>query len=219
MKRFSAFVFGSSYKSLANSKQRSWDTRLVALIHAGTNCHSKVLLTISQLLFVYWRFQFILMKISIVIGYLEPLLMRNLFSHLLQGFDLVRNYVLTCTRYFLWDIVVSIRYFDDFGVGSLVHAVLCFLVFFFAQVCIGNLFGCNFVQRPFSQWYGGLFLFYEISTPFLHVSWFLDKMGMTGTPIQLFNGFVMLSAFFFMRIVIGIYESFHFFRMDCTLIC
>lgn len=170
--KFSSFVFGNSYKSLPNTKQRSWDTRFVAVIHAVAVCVLAVPICFDEHL-----------NQDRVFG-------TNSYSQSVFAFT---------SGYFLWDIVVSIRFFDDFGVGSVVHAVLCFFVYFFTQ-------------RPFAQWYGGLFLLYEISTPFLHVSWFLDKMGMTGTPIQLFNGIVMLSAFFFMRIVIGFYESFEFFR-------
>ncbi len=51
-------------------------------------------------------------------------------------------------------------------------------------------------------------MLYELSTPFLNIHWFLDKTGMTGTKIQLYNGLTLLSVFFCCRLVWGAYSSF-----------
>jgi hypothetical protein len=48
---------------------------------------------------------------------------------------------------------------------------------------------------------------YELSTPFLNVHWFLDKLGMTGSRTQLYNGIVLLATFFGCRLVWGVYQS------------
>lgn len=50
-------------------------------------------------------------------------------------------------------------------------------------------------------------MLYELSTPFLNVHWFCDKLGMTGSKLQLYNGIALLVTFFGCRIVWGTYQS------------
>ena len=65
------------------------------------------------------------------------------------------------------------------------------------------------VQRPFANYYGLAFILYELSTPFLNIHWFLDKLGMTGSRLQLYNGIVLIVMFGACRLVWGTYQSFH----------
>jgi hypothetical protein len=51
------------------------------------------------------------------------------------------------------------------------------------------------------------FVLYELSTPFLNIHWFLDKLNMTGSRLQLYNGIVLLVSFFSCRILWGNYQS------------
>jgi hypothetical protein len=55
-------------------------------------------------------------------------------------------------------------------------------------------------------------MLYELSTPFLNIHWFFDKLGMTGTRAQLYNGLALLGVFFSCRLVWGAYSSFHIYR-------
>jgi len=96
--------------------------------------------------------------------------------------------------YFLWDCVVSVLHVDVMGVSSLVHAVCALGV-----TCIGF--------RPFANYYGLNFVLYELSTPFLNIHWFLDKLGKTGSKVQLYNGFLLLASFAGSRLVWGSYQS------------
>ncbi|CAG8563599.1 12275_t:CDS:2, partial [Acaulospora morrowiae] len=98
--------------------------------------------------------------------------------------------------YFLWDALISLYHVKEFGVGFVLHGACCFGVFIFAY-------------RPFLNYYGAVFLMYEISTPFLNIHWFMDKLGLTGTLPQLINGIFLLSSFFFARIIYGFYMSYH----------
>ena len=52
------------------------------------------------------------------------------------------------------------------------------------------------------------FILYELSTPFLNVHWFCDKLGLTGSRLQLYNGIALLFTFFACRVVWGSYQSF-----------
>lgn len=55
-------------------------------------------------------------------------------------------------------------------------------------------------------------MLYELSTPFLNIHWFFDKLGMTGTKAQLYNGVTLLVVFFCCRLVWGAYSSLNIYR-------
>jgi len=55
-------------------------------------------------------------------------------------------------------------------------------------------------------------MLYELSTPFLNIHWFCDKLGMTGTKVQLYNGLALLGVFFSCRLVWGAYSSFNIYK-------
>ncbi|KAK5088742.1 hypothetical protein LTR05_002963 [Lithohypha guttulata] len=61
--------------------------------------------------------------------------------------------------------------------------------------------------RPFCNYYGPVFILYELSSPFLNVHWFCDKLNMTGSKLQWYNGMVLLFTFFSCRLVWGTYQS------------
>jgi len=48
---------------------------------------------------------------------------------------------------------------------------------------------------------------YELSTPCLNIHWFMDKLGMTGSRAQLYNGILLLITFAGCRLVWGVYQS------------
>ncbi|KAK6537745.1 hypothetical protein TWF694_011910 [Orbilia ellipsospora] len=97
--------------------------------------------------------------------------------------------------YFLWDLMVSTQYLGIFGPGLLAHAV-----------CALCVFSLGF--RPFVNFYAPTFLLYELSSPFLNFHWFMDKLEMTGSKLQLLNGICLLIVFFSCRLVYGTYSSF-----------
>lgn len=60
--------------------------------------------------------------------------------------------------------------------------------------------------------YDGLgFLLWELSTPFLNIHWFLDKMGKTGSMAQLVNAAFLLSTYVLARLTFGVYNSYSWF--------
>lgn len=46
-------------------------------------------------------------------------------------------------------------------------------------------------------------MLYEMSTPLLNIHWFLDKIGMTGSLLQLYNGVALIVTFFCVRLLYG----------------
>ncbi|KZF25262.1 DUF887-domain-containing protein [Xylona heveae TC161] len=96
--------------------------------------------------------------------------------------------------YFLWDLMVSLQHVRMFGLGMLAHAICALVVF-------------SFGFRPFVNYYGPTFILYELSSPFLNFHWFFDKLNMTGSRPQLYNGILLLASFFCCRIIWGTYQS------------
>lgn len=96
--------------------------------------------------------------------------------------------------YFLWDFIMTVTHLDIFGVGLLAHAVSALTVY-------------SFGFRPFLNFYAPVFILYELSTPFLNVHWFCDKLNLTGSKIQLYNGIALLATFACCRLVYGSFQS------------
>ncbi|KAI8947118.1 TLC domain-containing protein [Xylaria longipes] len=96
--------------------------------------------------------------------------------------------------YFLWDLFVTAANVNIFGLGMLAHAVSALLVY-------------SFGFRPFLNYYSTVFILWELSSPFLNIHWFFDKLGMTGSRAQLYNGLVLIATFFSCRLVWGTYQS------------
>ncbi|KAK3952580.1 TLC domain-containing protein [Pseudoneurospora amorphoporcata] len=96
--------------------------------------------------------------------------------------------------YFVWDLGVTLLNFDIFGFGLLAHAVSALVVY-------------SFGFRPFLNFYSTTFILYELSTPFLNIHWFCDKLNMTGSRVQLYNGVALLVTFFCCRLLWGTWQS------------
>ncbi|KAL8976469.1 MAG: hypothetical protein Q9177_006851 [Variospora cf. flavescens] len=103
--------------------------------------------------------------------------------------------------YFLWDLQICLRYFGVFGIGLLMHAVAALIVF-------------SLGFRPFVNFYGPTFILYELSSPFLNFHWFFDKLQMTGSRAQWYNGILLLASFFCCRLLWGTYQSLRVYQ-DC----
>ncbi|KAF9741590.1 hypothetical protein PMIN06_004781 [Paraphaeosphaeria minitans] len=96
--------------------------------------------------------------------------------------------------YFLWDLVITVQNMSIFGPGMLAHAVSALFVF-------------SLGFRPFVNFYAPTFILYELSSPFLNIHWFCDKLNMTGSKLQLYNGILLLVTFFGCRLCWGSYQS------------
>lgn len=62
------------------------------------------------------------------------------------------------------------------------------------------------------NYYGCVFILWELSTPFLNIHWFFDKVNMTGSKAQLYNGILLLFTFFSARLIYGTFQSFYVFN-------
>ncbi|KAI1369474.1 TLC domain-containing protein [Xylaria arbuscula] len=96
--------------------------------------------------------------------------------------------------YFVWDLFVTAANVNIFGLGMLAHAISAVLVY-------------SFGFRPFLNFYSTNFILWELSSPFLNIHWFFDKLGMTGSRAQLYNGLILIGTFFSCRLVWGTWQS------------
>lgn len=96
--------------------------------------------------------------------------------------------------YFVWDLLVCLKYFDLFGIGFLLHAIAAMYAF-----C------CGFV--PYCQPWAAAFLSFELSTPFVNMNWFASRMpeGTFSDKFVVINGLLLIVVFFVVRIVWGLY--------------
>jgi len=164
---------GKVYSSLNIKKQREWDTRVVASIHA--------------ILITFLSFQIVMDE-----------KMHDRHNKLFLDHHNPRMVMSIASGYFLWDALVSGYFLKDLGYGGLIHGVCCFVVYF-----------CGLT--PFANYHGMIFLLEEMSTPFLHMHWFLEKAGRSGKPLHMLNGMILLLTFFFGRVIIGPFYSVDFF--------
>jgi hypothetical protein len=88
----------------------------------------------------------------------------------------------------VWDVVVVVLYGEGFG--FLLHAVGCLFMFS----------NCHY---PYIQYYGCIFLLYELSTPFLHLRGLLINAKCTDGILFKTVQFLFALTFFVVRIVIG----------------
>ncbi|KAK9484136.1 TLC domain-containing protein [Lipomyces starkeyi] len=97
--------------------------------------------------------------------------------------------------YFAWDSYISIKFIKWFGPGFALHGVASLSVFLLSF-------------RPFLMYYGPIFLYFELSTPFLNVHWFAGHLpsGTISETVQVVNGILLLVTFFSARLVCGFYS-------------
>lgn len=98
------------------------------------------------------------------------------------------------TGYFIWDLLVCLQHFDLFGFSFLLHAFAALFVFSITLI-------------PFFQYWIPRFLIFELSSPFVNINWFVNKLPQGTIPKQaiVINGLLLLGTFFSVRIVWGFY--------------
>lgn len=187
---FSRFFFPRIYPTFSARTKLNWDVHIVSFVQS-------TLINILALWVIWtdeergemnWRGK--------VWGYTGA-------SGLIQGF---------ATGYFLWDLVITLQNVRIFGPGMLAHAVSALFVFSLGFVSriptyLAGRRANTSSQRPFVNFYAPTFILYELSSPFLNIHWFCDKLNMTGTKIQLYNGILLLFTFFSCRLCWGTYQS------------
>ncbi|GLI66106.1 hypothetical protein VaNZ11_009816 [Volvox africanus] len=99
--------------------------------------------------------------------------------------------------YFLHDLVMCLLRFSLEGPLYTIHALSCHMSYMFGAV------------TGFLHYHGAAFLMWEISTPCVHLRWFMYKAGLTHSIWYLVNGLMMIVTFFCCRIAWGYVGSYY----------
>jgi hypothetical protein len=106
--------------------------------------------------------------------------------------DYSRWLSLISAGYFITDISIIFKHFNEHGPEPLIHAVIC-VVFF-----------CYSAVKRRMQYFVPRLLMFEVSTPFVHMRWLLHKcLGKANSTLYKVNGIAMMAIFFACRIVYG----------------
>ena len=100
---------------------------------------------------------------------------------------------------------ISLGYFAYDLVHCLLHYQLSGFPFALHAFCSGLVYLLSF--RPYLMYWGAVFLSYELSTPFLNVHWFCDKLGLSASRLSFVNGLSLVGTFFVARLLLGIPAS------------
>ncbi|KAH7372032.1 TLC domain-containing protein [Pyrenochaeta sp. MPI-SDFR-AT-0127] len=101
--------------------------------------------------------------------------------------------------YFLWDLQMCAMNVRTLGVLDLLHAIVGLAI---------SILGF----RPFGLYYGIQYALIELSTPFVNIHWFLNKLGRAGSKLQIVNGAILIVVFASCRLVLGTYLTIVFSR-------
>ena len=105
--------------------------------------------------------------------------------------------------YFLVDGALVVRHFREHGPEPLIHALICNTFFVYCAV------------RRQLLYYAARLLFFELSTPFVQIRWFLHSLGLQKTKLYKMNGIAMIASFFVCRIFWGTSAPWHLLQ-PCT---
>ncbi|KAJ2449385.1 hypothetical protein GGF42_004786 [Coemansia sp. RSA 2424] len=181
---FSSLVFGAKFDSLTSRQKYDWGIRVVSQVHA-----------------------IVVILLAIPIFFKQELIDDKLFgfnSYAAWVYSVVCGYSIRAhglsigSAYFMWDICVSIGDAKKLGAGFILHAFASFGVYILSF-------------RPSLQYYGASFIMFEASTIFLNMNWWMDKLGMTGSRLQLYNACALLFLYLTVRLLFGVYMSYKLF--------
>lgn len=117
---------------------------------------------------------------------------RALNNDTVHGFSsLARTLTLVSAGYFLIDGTVVLKNLKEHGPEPLAHAVICITFFVYSAL------------KEKLQYYAPRVIFFELSTPFVQLRWFLHSLGLQKSKLYKINGLAMIGSFFVCRMVWG----------------
>ncbi|KAI5966270.1 uncharacterized protein KGF55_000579 [Candida pseudojiufengensis] len=172
-KPISKLIFGSKYTTLKPSTKINFDVHITSMVQ----CFISILILVPHLNNPHFQNRNN-DPINSLLGYTP-------FGTLICSLSV---------GYFIWDLVVCLKYYKLFGIGFLLHAIAALFAF-----------GCGFI--PYCQPWAGAFLSFELSTPFVNLNWFASHLpaGTFSDKFVIINGLLLIIVFFFVRIIWGIY--------------
>lgn len=169
----SSCLFGKAYTSLPRKTRINFDIHIVSMVQCVISI---------AILIPHWNNPGFVNRVT------DP-------AQSISGYTPYGGMVAAITLgYFVWDVVVCIKYYSLFGLGFLLHGLAAFYVF-------------GAALYPFCQPWALAFLLFELSTPFVNINWFASKLpaGTISDKVYVVNGLILLVVFFTVRILWGFY--------------
>ncbi|CAL9734289.1 hypothetical protein MOSE0_E02630 [Monosporozyma servazzii] len=168
-------IFGERYTSIKDEKLKiDFDIHVVSMVQALIS------------LYIIW-----------------PVLTLPFFSHNIATYqnDYCSMVSSLSAGYFVWDLIVCLKYIHIYGFQYLIHAVVA-------------LYGSLVPLMPVIQVWVPKILMYEASTPFVNINWYIMQLTSPPTASNLkpvnvpmwfnaLNGVCLMAVFFVVRIVWG----------------
>lgn len=158
-------LFPHTFHGMPKRTRTQWDIHFVSLVHSTV---------IAPLAIYFW-------------------LHIDESTDRVWGYDYKVGQMYTLSlSYFVWDVVVSLRY-EAFA--FILHGAL-------------GLLAATLVFKPLLMFDGMGVLIWEASTPFLNIHWFLDKLKLTGSRLQFVNAVFLCVTYVGVRLILGVYISY-----------
>ncbi|PVV04869.1 hypothetical protein BB560_000617 [Smittium megazygosporum] len=161
------------YGSMGYIETMGWTTHLASQMHASVAVY-------LSLYFLFGNRE----QIDKYTGFDERVTILTNFS---GGLSLILGIP---SRYFVWDLFISIVHIKHIGIGFVMHALIA-------------LNSTLFTYKPALQYFQPAIMMFELSTLFLNNVWFCDQFGYSGSSFQILNGVLLAITFFFARVVLG----------------
>eukprot|EP01094_Clydonella_sp_ATCC50884_P012461 TRINITY_DN2257_c0_g1_i2.p1 TRINITY_DN2257_c0_g1~~TRINITY_DN2257_c0_g1_i2.p1 ORF type:complete len:258 (-),score=88.67 TRINITY_DN2257_c0_g1_i2:75-848(-) len=110
--------------------------------------------------------------------------------HVFESFADAERLCHIALGYFFWDAYVCITDFKTHGIAFLLHALSCLAVYLFAL-------------RPLMQIHAISYLMFELSSPFIALTWMVHKMRVRIYVLSAFLVGSSIALFFIVRLVLG----------------
>jgi len=94
--------------------------------------------------------------------------------------------------YFIWDVQICLKYYSIYGAAFALHGVMALVALIISF-------------QPYMMNLVSYYMLVEISTIFLHINWFLIKLGYKDTVIFTISHSLLLLSYFVIRVVVAPY--------------
>lgn len=168
-------IFGERYTSIKDTKLKvDFDIHIVSMVQAFVS------------LYILWPVLFL------------PNFTYNIATYQNDYCSMITS---LSAGYFVWDLIVCLKYIHIYGLQFLIHAIVA-------------LYGSLVPLMPVCQVWVPKFLVYEASTPFVNINWYIMQLtssqpGSNLKPASVpmwfnaLNGICLMVVFFVIRIIWG----------------
>lgn len=134
---------------------------------------------------------------SMAIHYILKIKSDHLFVGTHTYYPEVARILSVSVGYFIWDVQICFKYYSIYGAAFALHGVMALIALIISF-------------QPYMMNLVSYFMLVEISTIFLHINWFLIKLGYKDTVIFKFSNSLLLLSYLVIRVVVApffVYET------------